>query len=169
MKTYVFGEGSRIEITARAPLHATHATCTSVSGGFTASLEGSVPNGEVTGWAGVEVKAFKSGNRLLEMNTLRHIGARRHPTARFEISSVEVVAEEPDTRVRVAGTMAFHGTVREIEAEPTVTAHDGTVTVAGTWTLRQSDFGLKPPRLAMLKVEDDIEVDFRLVATKEGK
>lgn len=167
VKTYEFGEGSRIEITARAPLHSTHATCSAVSGRFRADLVGSVPKGEVAGFAEVEVKSFKSGNRLLEMNTLRHIGARAHPTARFEIDSVEPLEDAPVTRVRVRGFMRFHGTTREIEADPTVTTEDGIVTISGDWTLRQSDFGLNPPRLAILKVDDDIEVEFRLVARME--
>ncbi|MCE7885778.1 MAG: YceI family protein [Actinobacteria bacterium ATB1] len=118
-------------------------------------------------WQKMNDEAFKSGNRLLEMNTLRHIGARAHPTARFEIDSVEPLEDAPVTRVRVRGFMRFHGTTREIEADPTVTTEDGIVTISGDWTLRQSDFGLNPPRLAILKVDDDIEVEFRLVARME--
>ena len=42
------------------------------------------------------------------------------------------------------------------------------VTITGSWTLTQSEFGLKPPRLAMLKVDDDIAVEFSLVARPES-
>lgn len=164
MKTYEFGPGCEIRIVAHSSLHTTRAKTTRVGGEFTADLASGAPTGDVTGWAEVEAKSFKSGNRLLEMNTLRHIGARNHPTARFEISSVEVLALGPPATVRVAGTMEFHGVTQKIRAEPTVVVEGTTVTVEGHWVLRQSDFGLRPPRLAMLKVDDEIDVEFRLVA-----
>ena len=42
---------------------------------------------------------------------------------------------------------------------------DEQLEITGTWTLVQSEFGLKAPRLAMLSVDDEVAVEFRLVAT----
>jgi len=161
---YVFNTGdSKVSIRAHAPMHDTHAKSTQVSGEIEATFdEAGVAHPGAGGHAEVRVDTFSSGNKLLDMNTLRHIGARKFPVARFEIGGVET----GDGSTTVTGTLDFHGVSRAVSAVCQVALDDdgATVSVTGDWTLTQSDFGLRPPRLAMLKVDDEIAVRFTLVA-----
>ncbi len=156
---------SEIDITAHSSVHNTRARTTALQGGFDADLADGVPVGEVRGGARVAVASFKSGNRLLEMNTLRHVEARKHREASFEIGAV---APEADGRLRVSGTMTFHGVAVATEAVVDLEVDGDTVRVRGSWRLVQSDYGLRPPRLLMLKVDDGIDVEFTLVARAAG-
>lgn len=159
-------EDSEIHITGHAPLHDVHATSKQICGEFEATFSGNTPMGNASGFAQIDVNTFKSGSRLVEFNTLRHIKANRYPTARFDIDTVAVPLEAPADTVHVMGTMSFCGEQVKVFAEPIVTVEGDIVAIEGDWQLCQSAFGLKPPRLAMLKVGDAIDVHFRLIARR---
>jgi polyisoprenoid-binding protein YceI len=163
MTRYLFTEGaSEVVVHARAPLHTTTARSRAVVGEFEAEFgEDGSPRGAVSGFAEVKLDSFRSGNRLLDVNTLRHLGARRNPVARFTLAD----AVRAGDSVHVSGDLTFVGETRRIAADVNVEFYDdGSVVITGHWTLSQPDFGLRPPRIAMLKVEDDVAVEFRLDA-----
>jgi polyisoprenoid-binding protein YceI len=161
---YEFVPGdSEVIVHARAPLHTTTARSRKVTGEFNAGFDDNgALRSEVDGFAEVRLDSFGSGNMLLDINTLRHLGARRNPVVRFTIASV---GAGDDDRVRVAGTLEFAGNSQPIAADVVLDRVDEQLEITGTWTLVQSDFGLKTPRLAMLSVDDEVAVEFRLVAT----
>jgi polyisoprenoid-binding protein YceI len=161
---YEFVPGdSEVVVHAHAPLHTTTARTRKVTGEFDAGFDDNgALRSDAAGFAEVRLDSFGSGNLLLDLNTLRHLGARRNPVARFTIASVGAA---DDGRVRVAGTLEFVGQSQPVVADVVVGRLDEQLEITGTWTLVQSEFGLKAPRLAMLSVDDEVAVEFRLVAT----
>ncbi len=87
--------------------------------------------------------------------------SKQFPEINFRSSRVE---SESDGRWRVEGLLTLHGTSRPIVVE--VKEANGEYT--GETTIRQTDFGIRPIRLAngLIKIRDELDVAFH-IATKE--
>jgi polyisoprenoid-binding protein YceI len=71
--------------------------------------------------------------------------------------------------LEVQGELTLHGAVRPLRAEVRVTLAGPTLTAEGSVVLRQSDWGIKPVSVAgVVKVKDEVHVDYRLVAREAG-
>ena len=80
------------------------------------------------------------------------------PTISFTSSFVKASGTD---RNQVRGTLKIHGVSREINAP--VTLHDGTYT--GSLTLKQTDYGITPVKIAggAVRVKDEITIEFAVV------
>lgn len=158
---FVPGESS-VAVRAHAPLHDVAAETHAVEGWFEADPTRGVPEGAVAGAAEVRLDSFDADNALVKLNTLRWLKARKHPVARFELETVEAA----ESGHRISGRLAISGNSGLASVVATVELDAEHGVVSGSWGFVQSHFGLKAPRLAMLKVDDEIDVDFRLVARR---
>lgn len=72
-------------------------------------------------------------------------------------------------KVRVNGELSFHGTTRPLAVEATLTIIGNTIRAAGEFSLRQSDYGIKPASFAAgtLRLKDEIKFTFDLLARQE--
>lgn len=145
---------SQVWIAGTSTVHPIHATATGLEGWF----EGDMSAGEIR----VQVAALRSGNALVDRETRRRIDAKRFP----EISGVVNAATLNDTgRFTLQGDLSFRGETRPVGGEVTLASDGDGVVVEGTQTFDVRDWGLEPPRIAMLKVHPEIEVRIRLVAS----
>lgn len=89
----------------------------------------------------------------------------RHPEVTFESTAVEVIGQDS---VAVAGNLGIVGVSRQVRVPLNVEPADGSVRVAGSVVLVQSDWGIKPfsTMMGALKIRDEIEVsiDVRMPA-----
>jgi polyisoprenoid-binding protein YceI len=91
----------------------------------------------------------------------------KYPRIRF--TSKRVVAKEsgPGTfTAQVTGELELHGVVRPITVPLRIGLSNGNLDAVGTVVLRQTDFGIKPIRLAggAVTVPDEITVQLKLIA-----
>lgn len=89
--------------------------------------------------------------------------ADRFPTIR--IHSLEISGESPRFAARVQ--VGMHGQTRDMWVPLLVEGLPGRVQVAGSFVLRQSDFGVRPYSVlgGLLAVQDEVVVDFRLLGS----
>ncbi len=92
------------------------------------------------------------------------LDAARHPTIRFV--TTDVVQGESPSELRLSGRFSMHGHSREIEV-PALRARrgDGTLSLSGTFQLRQTDYGIEPQSagLGTIDVDDLVRVRFQLL------
>ena len=61
----------------------------------------------------------------------------------------------------------MHGVTKDITGDLTLTSA-GRVTVDGQQVINVKDFGIDPPRLIILKVEPDVDLQVHIVAQRQS-
>jgi polyisoprenoid-binding protein YceI len=156
-------DDSQVWIEGSSSVHPIKATATGLTGWVAAvfTTKGLAATPKFTGEVRIEVGRLRSGNPLVDRETQRRIDARKFP----EIVGTVTSAERSDTdTVHVTGDIAFRGEVCTVEGEISVTRDGDALILEGTQRLDVRDWGLQPPRVALLRVHPDIGVRIRLVA-----
>lgn len=94
----------------------------------------------------------------------------RFPTAEYE--SKEIVVQKLGgglLHTRVSGELLFHGVTQDQSIEARVTDMGTMLRISGEFSLRQSDYGIKPVSFAAgaLRLKDDVKFSFELVARRQ--
>ena len=158
---------SQVWIDGSSSVHPVRATATGLTGwvAFAATKRGIAKAPDLQGEIRIEVGRLRSGNPLVDRETRRRIDAKRHP----EIVATVTAAERIDTgSLQVTGTIAFRGEVQTVTGEVTVDLAGDEVVVDGSATFDVRDWGLQPPRVALLQVHPEVDVRIHLVATRSG-
>lgn len=109
----------------------------------------------------VPVSSLRSGNPLEDAELQRRVDARRFPTIVGEVRNA--IALEPG-RFRVEGDLTFHGVTRAVTGELHLELDGDRLRIDGEQVFDVREFGIKPPRILMLRVEPDVRVHILLVA-----
>ncbi|GAB3278829.1 YceI family protein [Sinomonas notoginsengisoli] len=92
------------------------------------------------------------------------ISAGKYPQATFILDSPVALPEIGGAPVAVTmpGTLAFAGEKRVVAAEMKVVRDGDRIAAAGSVPIAVKDFGIDPPNLGFVKVEDHATVEFRV-------
>jgi polyisoprenoid-binding protein YceI len=96
--------------------------------------------------------------------------SERYPTATFESKQVTVQNRGGDLlSAQVVGDLTFHGVTQSLPLDGRITNMGSMMRISGDFTLRQSDYGIKPVSFAggALKLKDELKFHFELVARKQ--
>ncbi|MBX7160877.1 MAG: YceI family protein [Acidimicrobiia bacterium] len=160
-------EASQVWVAGTSSVHPIHATATGLEGWIDVEAgDGAVAAG--TGLAGevrIAVAALRSGNGLVDRETRRRIDARRHPEITGVVTGSDRVAGD---RLSLRGDLTFRGETRQVEGEVGVVVDDGgeRIVLEGSQSFDVRDWGLEPPRFAMLKVHPGIDVRVHVEARR---
>jgi polyisoprenoid-binding protein YceI len=97
---------------------------------------------------------------------LKAIKAEAAPTIAFSLKSYDLLDTNDEVSTRMNGTLTLGGTTRDITIDAgLVQEADGSLRVKGSYDLRLTEYGLKPPSLMMgsMKVGDLVKVNFDLL------
>jgi hypothetical protein len=156
-------EVSQVWIDGSSSVHPVHASATGVTGWIELGLSG----GGITtasGLAGevhVAVNRLASGNSLIDRETRRRIDATRYPEIVGTVTTAERIGSK---RFEVTGDIAFRGEVRSVSGELAVFIDGTQLILEGTQTFDVREWGLRPPRIGLLRVHPDVTVRIRVVA-----
>ncbi|HEX3981035.1 MAG TPA: YceI family protein [Acidimicrobiales bacterium] len=130
------------------------------------------PEGEVTttatpvGTLTFPLGRLSSGNAMEDRELYRRADIRRYPTIEGVLDAVGTPAE--DGTFPVGGDVTFKGVTRHYEHLLGITAvDDGTVELTGASRFDIRDFGMEPPKVMMLKVHPEVDVQIDIVAERE--
>jgi polyisoprenoid-binding protein YceI len=113
----------------------------------------------------VALGELHAGDPLHDAELRRRLDLRRFPTAAAAVA--DVVHLDAD-EYRLGGTLSLLGVTRTLSGTATVTLDAGELRAAGSVDLDIREFGIKPPRLLLLRVEPIVEVAIRLYAQTAG-
>ncbi len=101
--------------------------------------------------------------KMTEAMRTEVLEAEQYRTITFVSSS----ATATDQGIRVNGALTMVGKTREITVDVTLDASRDTLRVAGTFSVKQTDFGIKPYSTALgtVKVADEVTFHFEVLAT----
>lgn len=114
--------------------------------------------------AEVDAEAIEGTRRNMLSPAL--LDAEAHPEIRIESIAITGPRWQPDIRARVS----LAGETRALTVPVALNIQHGTLTAAGRFVIRQTDFGLTPYSAAggALRVSDEILVRFRIIASITG-
>jgi polyisoprenoid-binding protein YceI len=131
------------------------------SGAASAVLAGEKAVGAVS----VTIPAAKldCSNGKMNEHMQNALKVRDNPTIAFRLSSYELARGADGMQVRMNGSLTLGGVQKPVTLTALATeGAKGTLHVAGTYELRMTDYGLKPPSLMLgtMKVGDQVKVGF---------
>lgn len=160
---------SAVRIRARSTIHVVVAESRAVEG----FIEAEVPSGAVapdrvpTARLDIPVVSLTSGNVLYDREMRRRVDARRFPVIRGTL--ISMTPSGTDGGYRVSGRITVRGVSRDYTGEMRLSwTTPETLVLDGAHAFDLRDFGLEPPRLAMLRVHPEVEVEVALVARRSG-
>lgn len=115
---------------------------------------------------------MKNDDRRKLENDMYHnvLDVDRFPTAVFESKQIMVQKLSNDlVQAHVVGELSFHGVTRDETIDARVTNMGTMLRASGEFTLRQSDYGIKPISFAAgaLRLKDELKFRFELVARQQ--
>jgi polyisoprenoid-binding protein YceI len=108
------------------------------------------------------VDAIKSGNGIQDREMRRRFDANRYPAITARVTHGEAL--EGAGKYRAVAQLTMHGQTRPITGDVTLSVAGTTMTIDGQQVINVKDFGIDPPRLIILKVEPEVDLQVHIVA-----
>lgn len=163
-QTYKTVSGA-LKVLGTSNLHNWEMNASSVPAEAQLSVKGSQVD-DITSFAlNFPVKNLKAKEDLMSSRAYKAMNADKYPTITFKLTSAEVKG----AAVNANGSLTISGVTKPINIAGKVTENgDGTVSLNGSYKLKLTAFGIKPPSfmLGALKVGDDITVEYNLKLKK---
>ncbi len=156
-------EQSVVQVLARSSLHPFRGVAP-VSGHFDADFsEGRLDVGKpLGGRLRLDVDDLRGDVPHLERELRNRLDSQRYPTV---IAVLTDVREAADHGYQMSGELTLHGRTQQVDGLASLDLDArGQLRMRGTLTLDIRDFGLTPPKLLMLKVHPEVEVQLGFVA-----
>jgi hypothetical protein len=105
-------------------------------------------------------------NKKMNEHMLKAIKAEENPSIEFRLQSYDLAREGEGASATLQGMLKLGGVEKPVTITAvTKAATDGALQVTGTYELRMTEYGLKPPKLMMgaFKVNDPVKVNFDLL------
>jgi polyisoprenoid-binding protein YceI len=115
----------------------------------------------------VDLEQLSSGGRVRDWNIRRHLDVKKWPRATFEVESVSVVSREP-WAANLHGTLGFRDQRKRVSVTATGKRNETNLEVQAEFQLCLPEWGLKPPRFLVFKVDDMVSVHVHLYASARG-
>ena len=106
------------------------------------------------------VRDFNSGNSSRDSHALEAVDGRKFPKVAFASRSVK----RDGAGYIVAGDLTFHGVTRPVEMRVVPGEAKDRITITGSFSIKLSEFGVKPPSLLFVKTRDEMTLRFDLSA-----
>jgi polyisoprenoid-binding protein YceI len=150
---------STLSYRLKHPMHKVHG----VTRDFACTVELAEDTASSKVQVSAQVKTFDSGNSNRDDHALEAVKARKHPVVSFASDSVR----KDGAAWRIHGTLTFAGKTRPVHFAVTEKKEPGKVRIAGGFSVKLTDFGVKPPSLMFISAEDKLDIAFDLVAKDE--
>jgi polyisoprenoid-binding protein YceI len=158
-----------VRVGLRVNLHPSHITANALSGYIECEVdEHGKPRLDqpYTAELSLPVEAIKSGNGIQDREMRRRFDVSHYPAITAIVTHGEPL--EGEGRYRAAAQLTMHGQTREISGDVQLGVDGTTMTIDGQQVINVKDFGIDPPRLIILKVEPEVDLQVHIVAERQS-
>jgi len=157
-------EGAALVLNGDSTLHKWNAKASILSISGEAASEGSLldavkANGLKSLKVSVNVEGLKSNEgKSMDKNMYKALESGQFAEVTFTLASYALTGSD----VVAKGSLNIHGVAKDVDLKGVLSEKDGAVSIKGSYTLKMSDYGIKPPvmMLGTIKVKDDVTVDY---------
>ena len=112
------------------------------------------------------VRGFRFPLALMEEHfNENYIESHQYPKTSFKGSITNfdkiTLSEQPQT-VEVIGELSMHGVAKAINVSATVTQTDELITLASSFSVKTSDFGIEIPSLVRKQIDENVQIEVSL-------
>ena len=113
----------------------------------------------------VEVAKLECGNGTMNDHMRKALKTDANPVIDFKLASYDVSRADEGVAGTLAGTLSLGGVQKSISIPAVGKSEGGALRVTGTYPLKMTDYGLKPPTLMFgrIKVGETVTVKFDLL------
>ena len=127
-------------------------------------VDGKLSPSGATGYIEADVSQLKTGKKLEDMALSKQIDAKKYPTVRYEVRSVEGGPEN----FKLSGAFTFHGVTQDFVEECRAEVNGGKLRVEGEHTFDIRDFGVKPFKILNMSIKPEVRLTVHLVGAEGG-
>jgi polyisoprenoid-binding protein YceI len=156
---------STVKVGLRVNLHPSHINANALSGTIDCEVdEQGNPRLDQPYSAALTlpVEAIKSGNGLQDREMRRRFDVSKYPTISATVTHGETLPGKG--KYRATAKLTMHGITKEIAGDIQLSVDGTTMTIDGQQVINVKEFGIDPPRLIILKVEPDVDLQVHIVA-----
>jgi polyisoprenoid-binding protein YceI len=115
----------------------------------------------------VKAENFNSGNIFRDTNARRTVfDTSEYPDITFvakRVSSANNTLAEGDNEISLSGDLTLHGVTKELSTLANVTISGQTLSARGSFEVNMLDFGMKPPELFGIVVNEIVTIRFSVM------
>jgi len=137
-------------------LHAFTGRTRALSGEVRTVLED--PQAFTAGWVRAEAASFDTQEKDRDEKMREHLDVEHFPYVDFLLTGASGALEAGRGRLQVRGRFRIHGVERERELALDFAPEDGGLRAKGSLVFPMSEHGIAPPRVAVITVDDALEV-----------
>ncbi|MCZ7529445.1 MAG: YceI family protein [Acidimicrobiia bacterium] len=168
----IVSDSSEIQLDASSSVHPIHTSTRGLTGFVELDDTDGVfslsesPAGSSPGELHVPLGELRSGNPLIDRETRRRLDTKSHPEISGMLTSLSHVEGD---RYAATGSVDLMGESVDVEGELTISygeaadAGDDTLRIEGEQVFDVRDWGIKPPKLLVVKVHPDVTVRISLL------
>ena len=165
MAKFTWTSESVVELHADSSVHPITGEIRGLRGEAEVEVDGDKPvPGGARGWIEADVSELKTGKKLEDIALAKQIDAKRYPTVRYEVRSVD---GGPDT-FKVNGAFTFHGVTQDFAEEARASLDGGKLRVQAEHTFDIRDFGVKPFKILTMSIKPEVRLVVDLVGAEGG-
>ncbi len=160
---------STVQVGLRVNLHPSHINANALSGFIECEVDDQGQprlDQPYRAELSLPVDAIKSGNGIQDREMRRRFDTSRYPVITAVVTHGEAL--DVEGRYRATAQLTMHGVTKDITGDLTLTVSGTTMTVDGQQVINVKDFGIDPPRLIILKVEPDVDLQVHIVASRQS-
>lgn len=159
-----YTENGTAQFTSSVPLH--NFTGTSES------LVGMIKLDEMSVDFYIDLETLDTGNAKRDKDMLITLETEKYPFGEFfgKITSEFDPSSSDEQAVTVEGNFTIHGQTNQVEIDGTITVTDEGLLVKASWILNLDDYGIVPPKLLLIKVDEEQAIEIEaLLQAMEGE
>jgi polyisoprenoid-binding protein YceI len=113
----------------------------------------------------VPAERMDCGNGTMNEHMKKALKASANPSIDFHVTGYDVTRQADGITGTITGTLELGGVTKSISVDAAGKAQDGMLHVTGSYPLKMTDYGLKPPSLMFgrIKVAESVKVNFDLL------
>jgi len=105
------------------------------------------------------IASFDSQNANRDSHAIEATEALKFPNIGFMSKSIE----KDGDKLKVSGTLTFHGVAKAISFEAIQKNTDNKIAVEGGFIFKMTDFKIDPPSIMGFATDDDVKIAFKVV------
>ncbi len=120
----------------------------------------------------IPVNEMRSGKGGLDKNMQKALKAVDHPNILFRMENFTVTPSTTQPGVfflKTTGTLEIAGSKKEVELGGALTAEGSTTRIQGEKELKMTDYGIKPPKIMMIKTSNEVKIHYDLWLDEKGE
>lgn len=117
----------------------------------------------------VPVNDMRSGRGGLDKNMQKALKAGEHPNIVFQMEKYEVLPSTGPLMVKATGVLEVAGVKKPVALDARLTLDESGARLEGTKELLMTDYGIKPPKVLMIKTTNEVKVNFDLKLDPAGQ